>query len=49
LPIITIAVGRDADVATLRKISAATGGTTYTAAGPDDIGNAFLDAVIKAG
>jgi Ca-activated chloride channel homolog len=49
LPIITIAVGRDADVATLRKISAATGGTTYTAAGPDDIRNAFLDAIIKAG
>ena len=49
LPIITIAVGKDADVATLRKISAATGGTTYTAAGPDDIRNAFLDAIIKAG
>ncbi len=49
LPIITIAVGRDADVATLRKISATTGGTTYTAAGPDDIRNAFLDAIIKAG
>ncbi|MDP9219097.1 MAG: substrate-binding and VWA domain-containing protein [Actinomycetota bacterium] len=49
LPIITIAVGQDADTATLDKISKATGGAAYTAAEPADIRNAFLDAIIKAG
>jgi Ca-activated chloride channel family protein len=49
LPIITIAVGADADAATLRKISAATGGTEYTVAKPQDIRDVFLDAVIRAG
>ena len=49
LPIITIAVGQDADTATLGKISQATGGAAYTAAEPADIRNAFLDAIIKAG
>jgi ABC-type molybdate transport system substrate-binding protein len=49
LPIITIAVGPDADVATLRKISAATHGQTYTVANPADIRSAFLDALISAG
>jgi Ca-activated chloride channel family protein len=49
LPIITIAVGPDADVATLRKISAATHGQTYTVTNPADIRSAFLDALISAG
>jgi Mg-chelatase subunit ChlD len=49
LPIITIAVGPGADVATLRKISAATHGQTYTVANPADIRSAFLDALISAG
>jgi Ca-activated chloride channel family protein len=49
LPIITIAIGSDADVATLKKISAATGGTEYTVDEPGDIHAAFLDAIIKTG
>ncbi len=49
LPIITIAVGQDADTATLGKIATATGGAAYTATEPADIRNAFLDAIIKAG
>jgi hypothetical protein len=49
LPIITIAVGAGADVSTLRRISAATGGQTYTVANPADIRSAFLDALISAG
>jgi Ca-activated chloride channel family protein len=49
LPIITIAVGPGADVATLRKMSAATHGQTYTVANPADIRSAFLDALISAG
>jgi hypothetical protein len=49
LPIITIAVGAGADVATLRRISAATHGRTYTVGNPADIRSAFLDALISAG
>jgi hypothetical protein len=49
LPIITIAVGKDADTATLQQISAATGGTTLTAAQPADIRDAVLDALVNAG
>ena len=49
LPIITIAVGKDADVATLQQISAATGGSTLTAAAPTDIRDAVLDALVHAG
>ncbi len=49
LPIITIAVGDDADVNTLKKISAATGGKTYPVSEPGDIRDALLDAIIRAG
>lgn len=49
LPIITLAVGPDADVTTLRRISAATHGRSYTVANPADIRSAFLDALISAG
>ena len=49
LPIITLAVGADADAATLKKISAATRGTEYTVDQPGDIRAAFLDAIIKTG
>jgi Ca-activated chloride channel family protein len=49
VPIITIAVGSDADVATLKQISAATGGSTLTAAQPEDIRDAVLDALVNAG
>jgi Ca-activated chloride channel family protein len=49
VPVITVAVGQDADIATLDKIAKATGGTAYTVTEPDEIRNAFLDAIIKAG
>lgn len=49
LPIITIAIGPDADVTTLKRISAATRGRTYTVANPADIRSAFLDALVSAG
>jgi Ca-activated chloride channel family protein len=49
LPIFTIAVGSDADVKTLKRISGATGGSEYTVAAASDIRSIFLDAVIKAG
>jgi hypothetical protein len=49
LPIFTVAVGPDADVKTLTQISAATGGTEYTANSASDIRSVFLDAVVKAG
>jgi hypothetical protein len=49
LPIITIAVGKDADVPTLQQISAATGGSTLTVAEPQDIRDAVLDALVNAG
>jgi Ca-activated chloride channel family protein len=49
LPIITIAVGADADLATLKQISAATGGSTLTAAEPSDIRGAVIDAIVRAG
>lgn len=49
LPIFTIAVGSDADVKTLKRISGATGGSEYSVAAASDIRSIFLDAVIKAG
>ena len=49
LPIITIAVGDDADVNTLKKISAATGGKTYPVSEPGDIRDALLDAISASG
>jgi Mg-chelatase subunit ChlD len=49
LPVITIAVGGDADVATLKQIAAASGGTEYTVDQPSDIRAAYLDAIIKTG
>lgn len=49
VPVITIAVGEDADTGTLDKIAKATGGAAYTVTEPDEIRNVFLDAIIKAG
>jgi Ca-activated chloride channel homolog len=49
LPILTIAIGTDADRSTLRRISQATGGVSYSAAAPSEIRDVFLDAVIEAG
>jgi Ca-activated chloride channel family protein len=47
--IFTIAVGPDADVKTLKQISAATDGAEYTVDTASDTRSIFLDAVIKAG
>ena len=47
VPVFTIAVGPDADLAPLRAISRASGGTAYRVDDPSDIRNVFLDAVIE--
>ncbi|MGH8868169.1 MAG: substrate-binding and VWA domain-containing protein [Actinomycetes bacterium] len=49
LPIFTIAIGPDADTATLKRISAATGGAEYTVDTASDIRDVFLHTVIEAG
>ena len=46
VPIITIGVGSQADVATLQQISAATGGKAYSVRNPADIRGVFLDAIL---
>lgn len=46
VPVITIGVGSQADVATLRQISAATGGKAYSVRNPADIRGVFLDAIL---
>lgn len=45
VPVISIAFGPDSDVRAMTAISAATGGATYIAKNPQDIGRIFLDAV----
>lgn len=45
VPVITIAYGPDADAAVLAQIADATGGATYRAPEPHQIGGVFLDAV----
>ncbi len=45
IPVISIAFGPDSDVASLQQISKATGGATYLAQDPRQIGEIFLDAV----
>lgn len=47
IPIITIGMGPDADIDTLRRISETTGGKAYTALDPNDIETVFLDAMIE--
>lgn len=47
VPIITIGMGPDADLDTLRQISETTGGKAYTALDPNDIETVFLDAMIE--
>ena len=47
IPIITIGMGPDADLDTLRQISETTGGKAYTALDPNDIETVFLDAMIE--
>ncbi|MGX7677631.1 substrate-binding domain-containing protein [Jatrophihabitans sp. DSM 45814] len=49
LPVITIAIGANADVATCKQISQATNATSYVVAQPGDIRGVFLDAITKSG
>lgn len=44
--IVTIGITEDADAETLKKISAATGGTSYVARAPEDIPSVFADALL---
>lgn len=44
--VITIGMGTDVDTGALAAISAATGGTSYVATNPQDIGAVFIDAVL---
>jgi hypothetical protein len=43
--IVSIGITDDADAGTLRRISEATGGTSYVARNPQDIPNVFVDAL----
>jgi hypothetical protein len=47
VPIITIGMGPDADIDTLRQISQTTGGTAYQALDPGDVESVFLDAMMQ--
>ena len=47
VPIITIGMGPDANMAALRRISETTGGKAYSALDPNDIETVFLDAMIE--
>jgi hypothetical protein len=47
VPIITIGMGPDADLETLRQISETTGGKAYQALDPADIETVFLDAMVQ--
>ncbi len=45
VPVIAIGFGPDTDAAALQAISSATGGSTYVATDPRDIGEIFLDGI----
>lgn len=47
--IVSIGITEDADAETLKKISAATGGTSYVAKDPKDIPTVFVDALLARG
>jgi len=47
VPIITIGVGDQADIPTLRQISAVTGGKTYAVRNPADVRGVFVDAMLQ--
>lgn len=47
VPIITVGMGPDADLDTLRQISELTGGKAYEALDPADIETVFLDAMVE--
>jgi Ca-activated chloride channel family protein len=45
VPVFTIAYGSDADVGTLKRISAASHGLFYNAPDPSQIGAVFIDVI----
>jgi Ca-activated chloride channel family protein len=47
VPIITIGVGDQADIPTLKQISAVTGGKTYVVRNPADVRGVFVDAMLQ--
>jgi hypothetical protein len=47
VPIITIGVGEQADIPTLKQISAVTGGKTYVVRNPADVRGVFVDAMLQ--
>jgi hypothetical protein len=47
VPIITVGMGPQADMDTLRRISELTGGKAYRAVDPQDIETVFLDAMVQ--
>lgn len=46
VPVITVGLGPQADVATLERIAEATGGASHVARDPRDIGRVFTDALL---
>jgi hypothetical protein len=47
VPVIAIGMGPDADAKALEKIAGATGGRSYVARNPSDIGKVFIDAMLS--
>jgi hypothetical protein len=47
--IVTIGISEDSDAETLKRIYAATGGTSYVARAPQDIPGVFADALLARG
>jgi Mg-chelatase subunit ChlD len=47
VPVITIGIGNQADLATLRQISAMTGGKAYAVTDPTQVRGVFLDAMLQ--
>jgi hypothetical protein len=45
VPVVSVVLGPDGDIEALEAISRATGGATYVATSPEDVGKVFLDAV----
>ncbi|MBK6441850.1 MAG: substrate-binding domain-containing protein [Actinomycetales bacterium] len=45
--VITVAIGPDADAATLQRVTQVTGGRSYTATAPEQITGVFVDALLN--
>ena len=45
--VITVAIGPDADAETLKRITAVTGGRSYTATAPEQVTGVFVDALLN--